>query len=245
MFQELLPLLPKEVGTLAYVLAVVGAIVGLGLWLVGARYSRSLVTLVLVSVGGWIGLLLPRWFGWSIEGWATAIMAALVLGGSAFVIHRFWVGMGLGLVMAGWAAVAVWLMCKGDGVWSPPKYEIGLTAQAYVQAFWSSLPNLVQRVLPVASGAAMLGGLFATLFWPRLGTVLLYSAAGVTMIGGTAPWLMNRFRPQWLNSLPATKLSQAGLIFGLFALGALIQWTLVLSKKGPREKKGKPQVVVE
>src|SRR5947209_12518319 len=80
MVQELLPLLPKELGTLALVLAVAGAVAGVGLWLVGSRFSRSLVTLLLVSVGGWTGLFFPRWFGWAIDGWAPAVGLAVVLG---------------------------------------------------------------------------------------------------------------------------------------------------------------------
>src|SRR5437870_5881909 len=108
MVQELLALLPKEVGTLALVLAMTGTLAGAGLWLAGARFSRSLITLVLVSIGGWTGLFLPRWLGWTIDGWAPAIGLALGMGASGFFLHRFWVGIGLGVVLAAWAGFATW-----------------------------------------------------------------------------------------------------------------------------------------
>ena len=56
MFQEFLPLMPKEAGTLAYAMALTGTLIGVGLWLAGSRFSRSLITLVMVSAGGWIGM---------------------------------------------------------------------------------------------------------------------------------------------------------------------------------------------
>ncbi len=243
MVQELLLLLPKEVGTLALVLAMVGTLLGAGLWLIGSRYSRSLITLLLVSVGGWIGLFLPHWFGWNIQGWATAILSALVLGASGFVIHRFWVGVGLGFVLAGWAALAVWIVCKGVGVWTLPKFEPGMATLEYAKYFWQSLPVDVQKLLPFAAGTALLSGLATSLLWPRIGSVLLYSMAGVSMWVGLGLCAMNMARPQWIGALPAKGSSQLFAVSAMVGFGVLLQWQLGPKKAVQSSKPRMPLIV--
>ena len=245
MVQELLPLLPKEVGTLALVLAMAGTLIGAGLWLAGARFSRSLITLLLVSLGGWIGLFLPQWFGWAIDGWAPAILLAIVLGASGFVLHRFWVGVGLGLVLAGWAAVGVWMLCKGTDVWTLPKYEVGTSALIYAKSLWPSLPTEVQRFLPFAAVMALVSGLLSALVWPRVGVVMLYSMLGVSMVVSMGLCFMNVARPQWVGALPAQGSMQVMMVLAMVAFGALLQWQIAPSKKGPKPKNGRPIVVLD
>src|SRR5882672_1369520 len=106
MMQQLLSLLPKEINSLAMMIALAGAVLGGILWLGGSRFSRTLMTLISVFVGALVGLQLPRWLPLGLEGWATATLGALVLGISGYALHKVWVGMGLGLVLAGWAALA-------------------------------------------------------------------------------------------------------------------------------------------
>src|SRR5436190_19875812 len=103
MLQELLPLMPSQAGPAALTVAIIGMIAGAVLWLAGSRFSRSLITLSAVSLGAALGTHLPRWAGWSLDGMAPGIVGAIVLGVSAFLFHRFWVGIGLGLVLACWA----------------------------------------------------------------------------------------------------------------------------------------------
>src|SRR5687768_5279625 len=105
MLQQLLALMPKEAGTFGLVVTVAGTLAGLVLWLVGARFSRPLITLCTVALGGAVGMMLPRWCGWTVNGMGTAVGGAIVLGVSGYVMHRFWVGIGLGLVMCCWAAL--------------------------------------------------------------------------------------------------------------------------------------------
>jgi hypothetical protein len=243
MFQELLPLLPKEAGTLALILAMAGALVGAGLWLIGAKFSRSLITLVLVSVGGGTGLFLPQWLGWNFDGWAPAILLALVLGASGLILHRFWVGMGLGLVLAGWAAVAVWTIFKGQGTWSIPKVETGMSAIAYGKVLWEGFPLEMRRVLPVACGAVGIGGVAAAMLWPRICIVILYSMLGVSMLVGMGLCSMNAARPQWLGALPNRSSSQLLAMLGMVAFGALLQWKIALSKQGMNPTLSRPLVV--
>lgn len=228
MVQLLLPLLPKELGTAALALAIVGCLIGVILWLLGSRFSRSLVSLALVSIGGWTGLFLPRWFGWSIDGWAPAVGLALVLGVTGFFLHRLWVGVGLGLVLAIWAAVVTWMLCGGaDASWSWPALTLKTQLWPYAHSLWDNLPGGVQRILPYACGAALLSGVCAGLLWPRFGVVTLYSALGVTLVVTLGLTAVNFYRPRWIGVLPGRTAAQALTLVGLVAFGALLQWRIV------------------
>jgi hypothetical protein len=240
MVQELLPLLPKELGTLALVLAIVGAIAGVGLWLAGARFSRSLITLLLVSAGGWIGLFIPRWFNLPVDGWAPALGLALVLGASGFFIHRFWVGVGLGIVLAGWAAVFTWIFCNGNNAWSWPALDWHTQPKDYLLSVWQNLPSQVQHVMPAASGAAAFLGLLTALVWTRIAAVILYSLAGVSLIVGLGLCAVNLRRPDWIGMLPASTLSQSITVLGMVAFGALVQWRIAPEKKPKHQIKPMP-----
>ena len=226
MVQEILPLLPKELGTLALALSIGGCLVGVGLWLLGSRFSRTLISLVLVSVGGWTGLFLPRWFHWTIDGWAPAIGLALILGATGFFLHRMWVGVGLGLVLAVWAAVITWMLCGGNASWSWPRLSTSTFVVDYAQSLWQSLPPGVQKYLPFSCGAALVSGVASALLWPRIGVVTLYSIAGVSLIFALGLSAVNFSRPQWIGMLPARTSSQAMTLLAMVAFGALLQWKI-------------------
>ena len=87
-----------------------GAVVGAVLWLAGARFSRTLVGLVTVSLGAFLGMEMPRYFGWGVSGAGPAVGMALILGLSGYIMHRFWIGVGLGTVLAAWAFLATWVV---------------------------------------------------------------------------------------------------------------------------------------
>jgi hypothetical protein len=243
MLQELLPLLPREIGTFAVAVAMTGTLIGAGLWLVGARFSRSLITLLLVTIGGWVGLYLPRYFSWPVDGWAPALGLALLLGAGGFFLHRFWVGVGLGLVLAAWAAVAVWVLCRGDGIWSLPKYVPDTSVVDYAKDLWQSIPLGVQRYLPFGCAIGLVSGLAAALLWPRIGVVMLYSTAGVSMLVGLGLCAMNCARPQWIGSLPAKSSSQLITLLSMVAFGAILQWRIAPSRKAKRSPPRRPMLV--
>jgi hypothetical protein len=251
MLQELLPLLPKEVGSLMIALAIAGTLIGAALWLIGGRFSRSLITLVLVSAGGWVGLYLPTWCGWAIDGWVVAIGLAVAAGASGFFMHRLWVAVGFGLVLTAWTALAVWLLMKHDGTWAFPKLESPFVPAVFGKALWQSVPPAIQQVLPYACGMALVSGFSAALLWPRLGLVLLYSMAGVTIFLGLGMCLINAQRPQWIRSMPATWSSQLLILSAMVGFGAVLQWNIAPSKKsgssgaGSKPAARKPMVVTD
>src|SRR5258705_6783351 len=178
MIQQFLALLPRQINSLALAIAIAGAVLGGILWLGGSRFSRTLMTLISVSTGGLIGLQMPGWFGWGLEGWATAVLGALVLGISGYVLHKLWVGLGLGLVLAVWAAMGTLLVCADPKGFVWPVGVQGSTLQSHLVDLWNSLTPEARKLLPFACCAGLLSGICATLLWPPLGIVLLYSTAG-------------------------------------------------------------------
>src|SRR5690242_10026699 len=115
MFQQLLPLMPAgQAGSVVFVATLIlGGLAGVVLWFAGARYARMIVTLFMVAAGGAVGMALPRIMAWDINSMAGAVGGAMLAGFVGFLIHRFWIGIALGLVLGLWAAVATWLICHG------------------------------------------------------------------------------------------------------------------------------------
>ena len=225
MLQDVLPWLPREGGTLALALAMAGTLVGAGLWLMGARFSRTIITLLTVAVGGVLGMELPRWYGWSIGGMATIVGGAIVLGVSGFALHRIWVGIGLGCVLALWTAVGIWALCGAGQGWTLPTVDwASATVTGVAQQVWQSLPDDVLRLLPWASGAAVLSGLACALLWPRMGVALLYSLLGVSLLVPMGMTVMEWGHKQWLEMIPVQVWAQCLTLGGLVAVGVLVQW---------------------
>ncbi|MEZ0267381.1 MAG: hypothetical protein ACAI43_21825 [Phycisphaerae bacterium] len=230
MIQQLMALLPDRIDGVAVVVAMAGAFLGLVLWIAGARFSRTLVTLISVAAGVLVGMRLPGWFGWPLEGWSTATLGALVLGISGYAGHKVWVGAGLGIVLACWAGLAVFVVYStgADGgsakVWAWPPLTPGETVQQYATTAWSSLRLEVRQVLPFACAAALVTGLTVSVVWPRLGVVLLYSCAGLSLLIGLGVAAVSVAQPQWLKAIPNQTSSQVIMLLSLVAFGAVMQW---------------------
>lgn len=237
MIQQLLAILPKNIGSLTILLAFAGAFVGGVLWLGGSRFSRTLVTLTSVSTGALVGLHMPQWFGWALEGWSTAILGALLLGITGFALHKVWVGIGLGLVLASWAALATFTFTPASAdpakPWQWPAVTVQTTPQTYATQTWESLSPQIRRTLPVACGMALLGGLAASILWPRIGTVLLYSCLGLSLLVGLGTAGLTAAKPQWLSIIPNQTSSQLIVLGSLVAFGAILQWRSVPGASRP------------
>src|SRR5690242_6728699 len=170
MIQRLLMLLPQQISSLTLMIAIMGAALGGILWLGGSRFSRTLMTLVSVSAGALIGLQVPKWFTIGLEGWATAVLGALVLGISGYLLHKLWVGMGLGLVLGVWAAVGTFVFCADPKGWIWPVSPAGASVHRQIVEFWNSLTPEARTLLPFTTSAALLSGICASVLWPRVGS---------------------------------------------------------------------------
>ncbi len=239
MMQQLLALLPDRIDPVALLIAVVGAFLGGVLWLGGSRFSRTLMTLISVSAGALIGLQFPRWFPVGLEGWATAVLGALLFGIAGYALHKVWVGLGLGLVLAVWAALATFALCGDPKGFVWPVASAGETYQAYLGEVWNALTPDARRLLPFACCAAMMAGIVASVVWPKLGVVLLYSTAGVTLFVGLGTAALNSAKREWLSVIPNQTSSQIIVLLSAVAFGAILQWrcaptTAPVRHAGPR-----------
>lgn len=239
MIHTLFTFLPKHMDTLAMVAAIVGALVGVGMWLTGSRYSQKLVALLALSLGMLVGLQMPRWFGWGISGWATGILSAVVFGALAHTYHQACIGMGLGLTLALWASIATFAICgfgnSPDGSeWVMPAAKEAGNTKAWVFSFWNSLAGQTRKVLPIACAVSLAVGIGVCFKWDRFGTVLMYSMLGVTMLVAMGCAAVLSTKPDWLKVVPRNQFAaQAVVLAALVAFGAVFQWKSVPSMYYP------------
>jgi hypothetical protein len=230
MIQRLLILLPQQIGLLSLMIAIAGAALGGILWLGGSRFSRTLMTLIAVSTGALIGLQIPKWFSIGLQGWATAVLGALILGISGYLLHKFWVGLGLGVVLAVWAALGTFVVCADPKGWSWPISPAGASLHRQIIDFWNSLTPEARNLLPFTISAALLSGICASVLWPRVGSVLLYSAAGVSLMTGLGVTVLNSTKREWLRIVPGQTSSQVIVLICLVAFGAILQWRSISAR---------------
>lgn len=246
MLRDLIQLLPRDAGSATAALATLGAVAGLVLWLSGARFSRPMMTLVATALGAVVGSALPTWFGWGISPMGPAVGLALILGVTGFVLHRMWVGLGLGLVLAIWSTLACWLVLRGNQAFDWPSPEKYTTLLSWLRAAWHELPSEPATVIPYGAAVAAVSGLAMTILWPRFSTLLAWNLIGVSLLVGMATAAVNYSQPQWMKAIPEQTWSQCLTLGLMVVLGLLIQWrTGALPadgpKKGGKSKTDKPR----
>jgi hypothetical protein len=226
---ELVKLLPPsdEAGTVTLMVAGAVAFVGAALWLMGVKFSRFVVTLLTVLLGACVGMQVPKWFGWQISGAGPAVGGAVVLGVSGFVLHRMWVGIGLGLTLSIWAALITWLVMHDSRAgWTWPNPEATDSLWTYLRISWALVPAEMARIIPFASATALVSGVASAILWPKLTTVLCWSALGATLLCAGAVAATHYADKPWLNQLPSGAWAQAAIFAGVVACGTALQWKL-------------------
>lgn len=230
MLQELLGRLPTDAGPRWVALAVCAAAVGLMLWAAGARLSRSIFTLVGVSVGAWVGLRTPRWMGWEIDSIGTAICGAFALGIAGYLMRGLWVLILLSAQFAVAGGCVAWHRATLSGAewtwpavtWPKPDVkELALAA-------WNGVPHMI----PITMGVCLVAGGVLAAAWPRMGRVLAFSMLGTLLMGSGALVAIQLARPEWIGKLPATAQAQGIAIACLVVFGTALQWAL-----SPRDEK--------
>jgi len=209
------------------VVLLIGGVAGLALWIAGARFSQSILTLVAVAMGTVIGMKLPLWCNWSIDPMAPAVVGAIVLGISAYTFHRAWVALWLGATLTLWSALILWAMRGTEFHWRWPSYDGAQPLPQYFADLWQNVPESLHQCLGVGAAAALLVGISAAWLWPRVGVSLLWSAIGITLLLPTAATVVSRFDPTVLRHLPRENSSQLAMLAGLIAAGAILQWRTI------------------
>jgi hypothetical protein len=236
MVQELLPFLPQTLSTAAVAACAAGVVVGLFLWLLGGVWSRGIVTLLAVALGGWLGTMLPRWYFWPINSMSLAVLGAVGLGVFAFAAPRVWVGLLLGTVLALWAGLGVWMNLGGGDQPFPWRqdWEVReMTPPQHAADLWQRLPEPVQRAAPFAAATALISALAIALLWPRLVRALAFSLGGVTLAFAGALLLLTARRPGWLELVPTQTQVQAAVLAVMALAGLVVQWQFIPSRRPP------------
>jgi hypothetical protein len=226
MIQEILDTLPDAVNRLhaPTVLAIAG--VGLVLALIGARFSRAVIALSLVSAGTVIGLQMPRWFGWAIDPMGTAFGMAIVLGLSGYVLPALWEGVFLSAFLAGIAGTAVWLKLAPHASWHVPAIDWSATAVEIAGKIRLSLPTALTTALPVALGIGATIGALTMVIWQKMGKVILYSTLGASVFVVAGILGVRQIRPEWLSRIPDDSFVQEAIFAVLLILCAGIQFLI-------------------
>src|SRR5688572_6063967 len=237
MFQELLARFTQDAGNRPLVIALAVAGAGLFLWVIGARVSRSVYTLVGVTLGAWAGLQLPRWCGWEIDAMAPAIGGALVLGLAGYWLHTLWVGLTLGSLLASAGAFVAWHRLADHAAWAtvPAAVDPSTSFAENLRHAWSAIPAAVPWQIPAAAIAGLIAGGSIALIWPKLGRVLAFTLLGTVMLVVGAVAAMALGRPQWLARIPESTQTRGIAMAILVVLGAAIQWALC--PRGPKSLK--------
>jgi hypothetical protein len=226
MLWQLIAPFADRLGACSLGVAIGGAIIGVALWLAGARFSRSLVTLMAVAIGTSVGVRLPGWLGWNIDGMAIGVGGAVLLGASGYLLHRTWIGMYLALLLAVWAGAGSWMALDHGASLSWPSIDWSTGIFATAQAVWTQMTLKPIRVVAIAAGIGLFVGVVMTIFWPKLSGVMTWSLAGVTLVLCMLVAARQMIPVNWAGVLDASGMIQGAALLGLVALGATIQWVI-------------------
>jgi hypothetical protein len=228
-FQNLVPLLPRRIGSAGAAIAVTSAAVGCGLWLAGARFSRPLLAFAATVGGGAIAYQTPRWFGWTIDPIAVAVLGAILTGVFGFLAHRWLAAAGLGIVLAVWAiAEAVGPGGLGGQLFTALVPREIVWAQ--LADFPNSVPNGIIELMLVAGGAGLIGGTTVALLWPRVGVTLFWTILGLTLTLVSAVVAAKAVHPASLRLMPRPR-EEAVALLTLLGIGMAVQWKMAFRKR--------------
>ena len=190
----------------------------------GARFSRSVYTLAAVAAGAWVGLRVPRWTGWELDVMATAIGGALVLGFSGYLLHRAWVGLTLGLMLASVGLGITLHRLTAGGMWSVPAIDPTQPVGEILRGIWSALPTKPTRVLMIVAGTGLAAGGMLAWVWPKFARVMTFAMLGPVMLVGGGLVAVAMARPQWLAHVPASTQVQGIALAAIVLFSAAVQW---------------------
>ena len=224
MFHHVLSFVPEGAGSFWTFITAVVAVAGAVLWLAGARFSRSLVTLTTVTVGAAIGLQLPRWLGLPVGAWATAILGALVFGVAGWGMHKTWVGAGLGVVAAFWGIAIAWIVFgPADGyAWPSRGNHAGVFD--HLGTVWMSFPRSFRWAGPIGCMLGVFTGAAVAWKHKKFTPMLLYSMLGVTLMIIFGISAMEMGMPTMLAIVPSQRSIQLATLVLMVAFGTAVQY---------------------
>jgi hypothetical protein len=227
MLHTLTSLLSERFGDRAFSFAIIAAALGVFVWLLGARFGKSVLALIGVGLGAWVGMNLPRWYGWQFDGMALGMGCALVAGFMAYLLHTSWVGTSLLANLAILFALTAWAIIAGNEPWTAPTIADPTVGHAQIlRALWGSMPGTLPRVMPYAVGGGVVVAALLSVFWPRAAKGLSWSLIGIGLMffGGAVALKISRPTAELSTYLPAAAGARVGLLWALAIAGSLVQW---------------------
>lgn len=234
--QRLHLLLPSawssEQGTLHWIWWLSIALAGAMVYLLGARFSRGLVTLALVTLGAFLGKLIPPALGTHIDPAAGCIVGALVLGVLAFVFHRFLIAWSLGLLTGLCVVLGLFVHATTPAAWTWPSLSHGLSPALELCAAQLGT-DTVQRMAALGGIASLAATALAFVF-PRIGLCLFWSLLGLMLMLTSLLGYSAAHTSDLLTSLSARDTqTQLIALAALLLTGFVIQWPQTGKRKAP------------
>jgi hypothetical protein len=233
MLQNVTNFLIQRLGDQAGPAAVFAAAAGAFVWLLGARFSKSILALVGVGVGAWVGVHLPQWYRWNFDGMALGMGGALLAGFAGYLLNTTWVGGALIANMGVLFGLTAWVIRAGDATWNMPASINWSGGQVEIlRTLWSTMPGDLPQVMPYAVATGVICAMGLGILWPRLAKGMSWSLIGLTLIllGAGVALRIQRPGSNLSDYLPASPWQRVSALWGLAVLGMLLQWMMLPGK---------------
>ena len=243
MLREAVELLPDGVNQVPIGAAILLCALGFVLWLFGGRVSRSVLVLAAVAAGTVLGMRLPGWRGWQVDGMGLAVGGAMLCGGMVFFMHSTCIGLLLSGALTLWTGLGLWIFMGGGANWDWRAAPWDGDMVQYLRGLWQTLPPQMSHVFPIACFVAMAIGITLATWSPKLSKVLAHSLIGVTLFAVMGTIALLGTQPKLLALIPGSNSLQAATLIGLVVVGVTIQWQITPPRSkstGNASKSGKP-----
>jgi hypothetical protein len=230
MLQNVISFLIERLGDQAGPIAVFCAAVGVFVWLLGARFSKSIAALVGVGAGAWVGMHLPQWYGWHFDGMALGMGGALLAGFAGYLLNTTWVGGALVANCALLFGFTAWVAKAGSTAWQMPSSINWSASQVDIlRTLWSTMPGDLPHVMPYAVAMGVISAVGLGILWPRLAKGMSWSLIGLTLmlLGATVALRTQRPGASVFDYVPASQGQRLAGLWGLAVLGMFLQWSML------------------
>jgi hypothetical protein len=243
MLQNVIHYLVERLGDQAGPVAVFAAAVGVFVWVLGARFSRSILGLVGAGVGAWVGVHLPQWYGWHFDGMALGMGGALLAGLAGYLLNTTWVGGALVANLAVLFGFTAWVAKAGSANWQMPSSIDWSTSQVQIlRTLWSTMPGDLPQVMPYAVATGVITAVGLGMLWPRLAKGMSWSLIGLTLVllGGSVALRIQRPEADLADYMPPSPALRLAAVWGLAILGMFLQWMLLPARQETPAPASKP-----
>ena len=242
MLQNVTNYLISNLGDQAGPVAVFCAAVGVFVWILGARFSRSIAALVGVGAGAWVGVHLPEWYGWHFDGMALGMGGALLTGFAGYMLNTTWVG---GALIANFAVLfgfTAWIAKAGNASWQVPTINWSASQVEILRTLWSTMPGELPQMMPYAVAMGVITAVGLGVLWPRLAKGMSWSLIGLALVLLSAGVFLRIQRPEGsvLDYGPSSPGRRLAAVWGLAVLGMFLNWMMLPGKAQPSAPQAKP-----